>query len=44
MPDERYGEELGFAIDGGVVKIDSLRLQDELGVVGGEGGAEVVGS
>ena len=27
--------ELNFGIDGGVVKIDSLRLQDELGVVGG---------
>lgn len=27
--------ELNFAIDGGVVKIDSLRLQDELGIVGG---------
>ena len=27
--------ELNFAIDGGVVKIDSLRLQEELGVVGG---------
>lgn len=27
--------ELNFAIDGGVVKIDSLALQDELGVVGG---------
>jgi DNA ligase (NAD+) len=27
--------ELDFAIDGGVVKIDSLALQDELGVVGG---------
>ncbi|MFN8571894.1 MAG: NAD-dependent DNA ligase LigA [Gemmatimonadaceae bacterium] len=26
---------LNFAIDGGVVKIDSLGLQDELGVVGG---------
>ncbi len=26
---------LNFAIDGAVVKIDSLRLQDELGVVGG---------
>jgi DNA ligase (NAD+) len=26
---------LNFAIDGGVVKIDSLRLQEELGVVGG---------
>lgn len=27
--------ELDFAIDGGVVKVDSLRLQDELGVIGG---------
>jgi DNA ligase (NAD+) len=27
--------ELNFGIDGGVVKIDSLRLQEELGVVGG---------
>ncbi|HXF22872.1 MAG TPA: NAD-dependent DNA ligase LigA [Gemmatimonadaceae bacterium] len=27
--------ELNFAIDGGVVKVDSLRLQDDLGVVGG---------
>ncbi len=27
--------ELDFAIDGGVVKVDSLRLQEELGVVGG---------
>jgi DNA ligase (NAD+) len=27
--------ELNFAIDGGVVKIDSLRLQEDLGVVGG---------
>jgi DNA ligase (NAD+) len=27
--------KLKFAIDGGVVKVDSLRLQDELGVVGG---------
>jgi DNA ligase (NAD+) len=26
---------LNFAIDGGVVKVDSLRLQDELGIVGG---------
>ena len=26
---------LEFAIDGGVVKVDSLRLQDELGVIGG---------
>jgi DNA ligase (NAD+) len=27
--------QLDFAIDGGVVKVDSLRLQDDLGVVGG---------
>ncbi len=27
--------QLNFGIDGGVVKIDSLRLQEELGVVGG---------
>lgn len=27
--------ELDFAIDGGVVKVDSLRLQEDLGVVGG---------
>jgi DNA ligase (NAD+) len=27
--------QLNFAIDGGVAKVDSLRLQDELGVVGG---------
>lgn len=27
--------ELNFAIDGGVVKVNSLALQDELGVVGG---------
>src|SRR3954468_17246588 len=27
--------ELNFGIDGGVVKVDSLRLQEELGVVGG---------
>ena len=26
---------LNFAIDGGVVKVDSLRLQEELGIVGG---------
>ena len=26
---------LNFAIDGGVVKVDELALQDELGVVGG---------
>jgi DNA ligase (NAD+) len=31
----RLRAELDFAIDGGVVKVDSLRLQDELGVVGG---------
>ncbi len=33
--ENRVRAELGFAIDGGVVKVDSLRLQDELGVVGG---------
>jgi DNA ligase (NAD+) len=27
--------ELNFAIDGGVVKVDSLRLQDDLGAIGG---------
>ena len=27
--------ELNFGIDGGVVKVDSLHLQDELGVIGG---------
>lgn len=27
--------QLDFAIDGGVVKVDSLRLQEDLGVVGG---------
>lgn len=27
--------QLNFAIDGGVAKVDSLRVQDELGVVGG---------
>ena len=31
----RLRAELDFAIDGGVVKVDSLRLQEELGVVGG---------
>jgi DNA ligase (NAD+) len=31
----RIRAELDFAIDGGVVKVDSLALQDELGVVGG---------
>jgi DNA ligase (NAD+) len=33
--EHRIRGELNFAIDGGVVKVDSLRLQDELGVVGG---------
>ena len=33
--EHRVRGELEFAIDGGVVKVDSLRLQDELGVVGG---------
>ncbi len=33
--EERLRAELDFAIDGGVIKVDSLRLQDELGVVGG---------
>ena len=27
--------ELNFGIDGGVVKVDALRVQDELGVIGG---------
>ena len=31
----RARAELDFGIDGGVIKVDSLRLQDELGVVGG---------
>ncbi|MEO8562760.1 MAG: NAD-dependent DNA ligase LigA [bacterium] len=31
----RLRAEIDFGIDGGVVKVDSLRLQDELGVVGG---------
>jgi DNA ligase (NAD+) len=31
----RLRAELDFAIDGGEVKVDSLRLQEELGVVGG---------
>ena len=31
----KFRAELNFAIDGGVVKVDSLALQDELGVVGG---------
>ena len=33
--EHRLRAELDFAIDGGVVKVNSLRLQDELGVVGG---------
>src|SRR3954465_7399778 len=33
--EHKWRSELNFAIDGGVVKVDSLRLQEELGVVGG---------
>lgn len=33
--EHRIRGDLNFAIDGGVVKVDSLRLQEELGVVGG---------
>jgi DNA ligase (NAD+) len=33
--ESRLRGSLGFGIDGGVIKVDSLRLQDELGVVGG---------
>ncbi len=33
--EHRLRGSLNFAIDGGVVKVDDLRLQDELGVVGG---------
>ncbi len=33
--EKRVRGELDFAIDGGVVKIDRLRLQEELGVIGG---------
>jgi DNA ligase (NAD+) len=33
--ENRLRAELDFAIDGGVVKVNDLRLQDELGVVGG---------
>lgn len=33
--EHRIRSQLNFAIDGGVVKVDSLRLQEELGVVGG---------
>jgi DNA ligase (NAD+) len=33
--EHKIRSELNFGIDGGVVKVDSLRLQEELGVVGG---------
>jgi DNA ligase (NAD+) len=33
--EHKIRSELNFAIDGGVVKVDSLRMQEELGVVGG---------
>jgi DNA ligase (NAD+) len=33
--EQRLRGSLNFAIDGGVVKVDDLRLQEELGVVGG---------
>ncbi|MDB4870902.1 MAG: ligase [Gemmatimonadales bacterium] len=33
--EHRIRSDLDFAIDGGVVKVDSLALQEELGVVGG---------
>ena len=33
--EHKIRSDLNFAIDGGVVKVDSLRLQEELGVVGG---------
>ncbi|CAN5787189.1 NAD-dependent DNA ligase LigA [soil metagenome] len=33
--EHRLRAELDFAIDGGVVKVNSLRMQDELGIVGG---------
>ncbi len=33
--EHRLRAELDFAIDGGVVKVNELRLQEELGVVGG---------
>ena len=33
--EHKIRSQLNFAIDGGVVKVDSLRLQEELGVVGG---------
>ena len=33
--EHKIRSELDFAIDGGVVKVDSLALQEELGIVGG---------
>jgi DNA ligase (NAD+) len=33
--EHRLRAELDFAIDGGVVKVNSLHMQDELGIVGG---------
>ncbi|MEP6732237.1 MAG: NAD-dependent DNA ligase LigA [bacterium] len=33
--EHRLRGELDFAIDGGVIKVNNLRLQDELGIVGG---------
>ncbi|HEU4629100.1 MAG TPA: NAD-dependent DNA ligase LigA [Gemmatimonadaceae bacterium] len=33
--EDKHRGELNFAIDGGVVKVDDLATQDELGVVGG---------
>ncbi len=33
--EHKIRSDLNFAIDGGVVKVDSLRLQEELGVIGG---------
>jgi DNA ligase (NAD+) len=33
--EHKIRSELNFGIDGGVVKVDSLHLQDELGVIGG---------
>ena len=33
--EHKIRSELNFAIDGGVVKVDSLHIQEELGVIGG---------
>ena len=33
--EHEWRSTLDFAVDGGVVKVDSLRLEDELGVIGG---------